>query len=87
MEIKKGKFIYKNLSVYPDSYMFLSNNDIQKFLRKRLLTTNGESGEQTVAERLIFEELHKTYSEYWFVEYMSGYPNQLTEISPLNITK
>lgn len=85
MEIKKGKFIYKNLSLTPDSYCFLNSNNLQKNLRERQLTTNSESGEQTVAERLVFEDMKKNWSEWWFVEYIGGYPSQLVEISPIMI--
>lgn len=85
MEIKKGKNIYKNLSIHPDSYAFYDMNTLQKMLRERHLTDNGLSGEQTKTERMIFDELSSNFSEYYFVEYIGGYPSQLVEISTVKV--
>ena len=85
MEIKKGKTIYKNLSIHPDSYAVYTPNEMHKMLRERHLTVNGMSGEQTKTERLIFNELSSNYSQYYFVEYLSGYPSQIVQISTIKV--
>lgn len=85
MEIKKGNFVYKNLSLSSNSYCFLNKKDLLEYLRERKFTTNGEYGEQPISERLIFEDMHTKYSKWWFVEYIEGSPNKLVEISPVII--
>jgi len=86
MEIKKGKTVYKNLSLSPDSYAFYDMNTLQKMFRERHLTDNGMDGEQTKTERMLFDELRENYSQYYFVEYIDGYPSQLVEISTLKVS-
>lgn len=85
MEIKKGKIIYKNVSKIGNDYMIPDYAELQEFLRERSLTTNGLNSEQTTAERLIFDEMNKCYSDYYLVEYIDGQPNEITEITTVEV--
>lgn len=87
MELKKGNRIYRNMSLTADDYSIYSINELQKQLRERNLTSNGQHGEQTTTERLIFEELKDNYSPYYLVEYTGDYPVQLVEISTIKATR
>ena len=81
MEIKKGKTIYKNISVSPNNWKILGYNELIEELRTRKLTSNGENTEQTKAELLTMDDMNDNYADYWLVEYINGNPNKLVEIS------